>query len=575
MGEMQEQSDAQLLREYAERGCEPAFREIVTRHADLVYSAALRCVNSSDLACDVAQSVFTDLSRKARPLADKLADNASLVGWLYRSTRFAALNQLRDDRRRLAHERQAMEQLLSNSETAPDWDRIRPVLDEAMNNLKDEDRDALLLRYFKNHDFRNVGRALGVSDDAAQKRVSRAVEHLREFFTKRGVTVGASGLVVIISANAVQAAPAGLAVTISTAAIFAGTTITSAATATAIKTIAMTTLQKTIITAALAAVAGAGIYEARQAAQLREQNHTLQQQQAPLAEQNQQLQRERDDATNRLAGLLAEILRLKSNPNQSELLKLRGQVTALSADATKRSQSDNSLADMAKSPQMREFMKTAMASSVDKVYAKLFADLHLTPDQESALKQLLISKTTAGMDAGTDMLSGKMTAAQQKQLVDQINAEKADVDKQIKELLSADGFAAYQAYDKNYFERAAVSGPAGFEEQLAGGLELTADQTEQLIQAMADERQNFKFTVDYSDKSKLTAGVTSMYSDENINRYQQEQEKLDQLYVTRAQTILSPDQLAVFQKFLSNRRAMGAMSLKMGAKMFGTKTGGN
>lgn len=250
-------------------------------------------------------------------------------------------------------------------------------------------------------------------------------------------------------------------------------------------------------------------------------------------------------------------------------------MTALSADATKRSQSDNSLADMAKSPQMREFMKTAMASSVDKIYAKLFADLHLTPDQESALKQLLISKTTAGMDAGTDMLSGKMTAAQQKQLVDQINAEKADVDKQIKELLGADGFAAYQAYDKNYFERAAVSGPAGFEEQLAGGLELTADQTEQLIQAMADERQNFKFTVDYSDKSKLTAGVTSMYSDENINRYQQEQEKLDQLYVTRAQTILSPDQLAVFQKFLSNRRAMGAMSLKMGAKMFGTKTGGN
>ena len=60
---MQKQSDAQLLREYAERGCEPAFREIVTRHADLVYSAALRCVNSSDLACDVAQSVFTDLSR--------------------------------------------------------------------------------------------------------------------------------------------------------------------------------------------------------------------------------------------------------------------------------------------------------------------------------------------------------------------------------------------------------------------------------------------------------------------------------------------------------------------------------
>ena len=337
----------------------------------------------------------------------------------------------------------------------------------------------------------------------------------------------------------------------------------------------MTTIQKTLITATIAAAVGAGIYEAHQASTLRSQVQTLQQQQAPLAEQIRQLQRERDDATNRLTSSQAENARLKSNPHQTELLKLRGQVTALQADATKRTASDNSLADMAKSPQMREFMKTAMASSVDKIYAKLFADLHLTPDQISALKQLLINKTTAGMDAGTDILSGKMTAAQQKQLADQINAEKADVDNQIKELLGADGFATYQAYDKNYVDRAAVSGPAGFAEQLTGGLELTADQTEQLIQAMADERQNFKFTVDYSDKSKLTAGVTSMYSDENINRYQQEQEKLDQLYVTRAQAILSPDQLAVFQKFLSNRLAMGAMSLKMGAKMFGPKSGGN
>ena len=575
MGEMQPKSDAQLLREYAESGSESAFTELVTRHTDLVYSAALRQVSASDLACDVAQNVFTSLARGARILAVKLNPDASLAGWLCRCTRNLALNLRRDDFRRHSRERQAMETLHPSPETAPDWGRLSPILDEAISGLNEADHDALVLRFFKNQDLRSVGLALGVSDDTAQKRVSRALEKLREHLVHHGITTTGAALAMTISANAVQAAPVGLAATISAAAVLAGTTLATTTTATAIKTIAMTTLQKNLITATIVTAVGTGIYEARRASQLSEQNQALQKQQAPLANQFQQLQRERDDATNRLAGLLAEILRLKSNPNQSELLKLRGQVTALSADATKRSQSDNSLADMAKSPQMREFMKTAMASSVDKIYAKLFADLHLTPDQESALKQLLISKTTAGMDAGTDMLSGKMTAAQQKQLVDQINAEKADVDKQIKELLGADGFAAYQAYDKNYFERAAVSGPAGFEEQLAGGLELTADQTEQLIQAMADERQNFKFTVDYSDKSKLTAGVTSMYSDENINRYQQEQEKLDQLYVTRAQTILSPDQLAVFQKFLSNRRAMGAMSLKMGAKMFGTKTGGN
>ena len=92
---MQNHSDAQLLRQYAEQRSEAAFSEIVARHAGLVYSAALRQLDSPDLARDVAQSVFTDLARKARPLADKLPDNASLAGWLYRSTRFAALNQLR------------------------------------------------------------------------------------------------------------------------------------------------------------------------------------------------------------------------------------------------------------------------------------------------------------------------------------------------------------------------------------------------------------------------------------------------------------------------------------------------
>jgi DNA-directed RNA polymerase specialized sigma24 family protein len=86
MGEMQDQSDAQLLRAYLESGQETAFREIVTRHTDLVYSAALRQVNSPELARDLAQGVFTDLARKARPLAEKLAAGSSLVGWLYRST---------------------------------------------------------------------------------------------------------------------------------------------------------------------------------------------------------------------------------------------------------------------------------------------------------------------------------------------------------------------------------------------------------------------------------------------------------------------------------------------------------
>jgi RNA polymerase sigma factor (sigma-70 family) len=318
----QEQSDTQLLRDYAEHGREAAFREIVSRHADVVYASALRQAGSPDLARDVAQSVFTGLARKAQSLAGTLTGDASLLGWLYRSTRFAALNQLRDDRRRQARERQAMQHLDPASEIAPEWERVQPVLDEAMAELSDEDREALLLRFFKDRDFRAIGAALGISDDAAQKRVSRALERLRTGLTSRGVTTTAGALSALLVAETVSFAPAGLAATLSTAAL-AGTTLATAATAaTATKAIAMTTLQKTLIAATLAVAVGAGIYEAQRASTLRSQVQALQQRHT---EQIQQLQRERDEAIGKQAQLLGENARF--NRNDSELLRLRGEVT--------------------------------------------------------------------------------------------------------------------------------------------------------------------------------------------------------------------------------------------------------
>src|SRR3954454_14206244 len=166
---MQDLSDLMLLREYAERGHEPAFSEIVRRHADVVYASALRQAGSPDLAQDIAQSVFSDLARKGRTLASTLNGEAALLGWLYRSTRFAALNKLRDDRRWRTRERHAMEHL-SEAQTPSEWESVQPVLDEVIAELNYEDREALLLRFFKSKDFRAIGLVLGISDDAAQKR---------------------------------------------------------------------------------------------------------------------------------------------------------------------------------------------------------------------------------------------------------------------------------------------------------------------------------------------------------------------------------------------------------------------
>jgi hypothetical protein len=153
-----------------------------------------------------------------------------------------------------------------------DWTHIEPLLDEAMHALEETDRTAVLLRYFENKSLREVGQTLGTNEDAARKRVSRAVERLREFFAKRGVTVGASGLVIVISANAVQAAPVGLAIAISATAALAGTTIATTATATAIKAIAMTTLQKSLITGIIiAAVTTPLVLKQREVARLRKE----------------------------------------------------------------------------------------------------------------------------------------------------------------------------------------------------------------------------------------------------------------------------------------------------------------
>ena len=221
---MQPQSDARLLREYAEQGKECAFAELTARHTNLVYSAALRQVESPDLAAEVTQQAFIGLARGARALSGKLADDASLAGWLCRCVRNLSLNLRRDEFRRQCRERQAMVQLDSGPETLPDWEQLRPFLDEAMSELDETDYDAIVLRYYQRQDLRSVGLALGLSDDAAQKRVSRAVKRLRESFAKRGRTIGAGGLVAVISANAVEAAPTGLAVTISAVAVLAAAT---------------------------------------------------------------------------------------------------------------------------------------------------------------------------------------------------------------------------------------------------------------------------------------------------------------------------------------------------------------
>jgi RNA polymerase sigma factor (sigma-70 family) len=249
-------TDLELLERYTRCRAEDAFSEIVRRHLDLVHSAALRQVRSPQLAEEVAQSTFIKLAGHAH----RLAPDTILTAWLYQVTRREAIDVVRREARRQLREQIAVEMNAMNANAA-DWAQIEPLLDDAMQALDDTDRTAVLLRFFENRSLREVGNSLGTTDDTARKRVNRAIEHLREFFAKRGVTVGASGIVLVISTHAVQAAPAGLAVAISTSAGLAGPALTAITTAT--KAAAMTATQKFAIAGTLLAAVAVGIHGLR------------------------------------------------------------------------------------------------------------------------------------------------------------------------------------------------------------------------------------------------------------------------------------------------------------------------
>jgi RNA polymerase sigma factor (sigma-70 family) len=253
---MPEPTDNALLAEFARAESEPAFAALVARHVNLVYSTALRFTGNPHHAEEITQAVFIILARKA----GKLSPRVVLSGWLYQAARLTAANLVKGEIRRHHREQEAyMRSTLNESDTVA-WEQIAPLLDEAMGGLGETDRNAVVLRFFENKTAAEVAAALKLTEAAAHKRVNRALEKLRKFFTKRGVSSTTAIIAGTISANSVQAAPIGLAKTISAVAIAKGAAA-SVSTLTLIKgalKIMAWTKMKTIVGIGILIVAGTG-----------------------------------------------------------------------------------------------------------------------------------------------------------------------------------------------------------------------------------------------------------------------------------------------------------------------------
>lgn len=326
--------DSELLRRYAEEGSNEAFAELVQRRIGLVYSVALRQARGhSHRAQDVTQLVFTDLASKAGSLWRRPV----LAGWLYRSAQFAAAGLIRAELRRSAREQEAqrVENMFTNGEADPEWERVRPLLDEALSEMNARDRDAIVLRFFDGRAFAEIGGRLQLTENAARMRVERALDKLHAALARRGITSTTTALGLALGNQVGATMPAGLAATVT------GTALTGSTGGWLAAFMSMSKLQFGIAGAAALAGATGYVFQDQTNDRLRREIAAVQPASVAIASLR--------DENQRLASTAAEVELLRRD--DAELKQLASQI----AEAQK------SLAESARISRQRETERSVQA----------------------------------------------------------------------------------------------------------------------------------------------------------------------------------------------------------------------
>lgn len=453
--------DQALLRAYLETKDESAFAELVRRHLPMVHTAALRRLGGDGHhAADVAQQVFVALARDAT----KLVRHPSLVAWLYVATRNIAISLARTEMRR--RQRELNMTAFPDSEPTQSWDRLRPLIDNAMDSLSDSDRHVVLLHYFQGLGFRDVGRLLGLSEDAARKRTERALEKLRTWLARSGVPSTSVALATLLTSQSSLAAPPALASQVLTTAIAAGNAATlGALTASTLIVMSPLKITTTIATATAILAVGWSLLEHR----------------AARATQQE----------------LADLKHNLASKTPSTALRSRAQIQPSAVDPTPTQRTDApsfSVPDRQEGipyTELRRLQRIGIRAGIDPLFGAFFRLHGYSPEKIDQIKDLMVEGAEQIQDIGEAARrlhaeSGKRPPPTTlREAAARVHAEEAE---KMKTLLGPEDYVAWQDFAKTARFREITNELALL--TYASASPLTATQTEQLVQILAASGPN-------------------------------------------------------------------------------------
>lgn len=496
--------DATLLRRYAEEQSEAAFAEFVQRHLPLVYAAALRRLQGdAHRAEDITQLVFCAAARDAQ----KLSRHTVLTGWLFTATRNAVIDTQRSESRRRTREEQAqaMQTVSLDPAADADWTRLQPVLDAALDELAASDREAVLLRFFQSRTFAEVGAAMGTSEEAARKRVERALDKLRALLDRRGIQSTSAALAVALAGQTSAAVPAGLAASVTSAAAAAGGAAWGAATF-----FSLTKLQAGLV-AALMATGAVGLVR----------------QQKSIAE----LRAELDRREQRVSALAKENRSLASPPIAAENEAER-QRAAGSPRATVATSSTNSPRPPSATAQSSINVPETKRAAWHRRFDPFFRTRSFTPAQVGRIMELWFLQEQARLDlqAAVVVQGLRGDAEGIEALRSQLYAP---ITREVREILGLEAYTAYGKYEGTSYFRMIVADSLSAKFARAK-LSLSSEQIDRLADLVRIHRT--------SERAKATDIGTTTHVDWRT-------------VADKARDVLTPEQVALLQEFAAQQPA--------------------